>query len=106
MPHDFEIGSVQVGRGQLFLIAGPCVIESEQHARLIADSIQRITSDLGVSYIFQASYEKALRTWVTSFRGPCLAEGSRSLRRIPEDTHQPVLTDVPEPAHCAPDAEA
>jgi 2-dehydro-3-deoxyphosphooctonate aldolase (KDO 8-P synthase) len=104
--HDFEIGSVPVGRGQLFLIAGPCVIESEQHARMMADSIQRITSDLGIPYIFKASYDKANRTSVTSFRGPGLAEGTRILRRIAEDTHVPVLTDVHEPAHCAPVAEA
>jgi 2-dehydro-3-deoxyphosphooctonate aldolase (KDO 8-P synthase) len=106
MPHDFEIGNVPVGRGQLFLIAGPCVIESEQHARVMADAIQRITSDLGVPYIFKASYDKANRTSVTSFRGPGLVEGTRILRRIAEETHLPVLTDVHEPAHCGPVAEA
>ena len=105
-PYDFEIGNVPVGRGQLFLIAGPCVIESEQHARFMADAIQRITSDLGVSLIFKASYDKANRTSVSSFRGPGLTEGTRILRRIAEETHLPVLTDVHEPAHCAPVADA
>jgi 2-dehydro-3-deoxyphosphooctonate aldolase (KDO 8-P synthase) len=104
--HDFEIGSVPVGRGQLFLIAGPCVIESEQHARTMADAIQRITGDLGVPYIFKASYDKANRTSVASFRGPGLTEGTRILRRIAEETRLPVLTDVHEPAHCAAVAEA
>jgi 2-dehydro-3-deoxyphosphooctonate aldolase (KDO 8-P synthase) len=104
--HDFEIGNVPVGRGQLFLIAGPCVIESEQHARTMADSIQRITSDLAIPYIFKASYDKANRTSVTSFRGPGLTEGTRILKRIAEETHLPVLTDVHEPSHCAPVAEA
>src|ERR1700749_4361061 len=104
--HDFEIGSVPVGRGQLFLIAGPCVIESEQHARMMADAIQRITGDLGMPYVFKASYDKANRPSVTSFRGPGLVEGTRILKRIAEETHLPVLTDVHEPAHCAVAAEA
>ena len=107
MPHhDFEIGNVAVGRGELFLIAGPCVIESEQHARQMADALQRITSDLGVPYIFKASYDKANRTSVSSFRGPGLVEGTRILGRIARETHLPVLTDVHEAAHCAPVAEA
>jgi 2-dehydro-3-deoxyphosphooctonate aldolase (KDO 8-P synthase) len=97
---DFEIGNVPVGAGRLFLIGGPCVIESETHARHMADSIQRITTDLGVPYIFKASYDKANRTSVSSFRGPGLREGTRILRAIAESTGLPVLTDVHEPAHC------
>jgi 2-dehydro-3-deoxyphosphooctonate aldolase (KDO 8-P synthase) len=100
MISDFEIGNVSVGAGRLFLIAGPCVIESESHARRMADSIQRITSDLGVPYIFKASYDKANRTSVSSFRGPGLVEGTQILKRIAESTGLPVLTDVHEPAHC------
>ena len=96
----------RLAAGELFLIAGPCVIESEQHARFMADAIQRITSDLGIPYIFKASYDKANRTSVSSFRGPGLAEGTRILRRIAEETHLPVLTDVHEPEHCAAVAEA
>jgi 2-dehydro-3-deoxyphosphooctonate aldolase (KDO 8-P synthase) len=97
---DFEIGNVPVGAGRLFLIAGPCVIESETHARRMAESIGRIAADLGVPYIFKASYDKANRTSVTSFRGPGLREGTRILRAIAETTGFPVLTDVHEPAHC------
>ena len=99
MNREFEIGPVRVGGGQLFLIAGPCVIESETHVRTMADAIQRITSDLGVGYIFKASYDKANRTSVGSFRGPGLAEGSAILRRLAESTGLPVLTDVHEAAH-------
>jgi 2-dehydro-3-deoxyphosphooctonate aldolase (KDO 8-P synthase) len=102
----FEIGPVQVGTGQLFLIAGPCVIESETHARTMAEAIQRITSDLGVPYIFKASYDKANRTSVKSFRGPGLEEGMRILGRVAKDTGLPVLTDVHEPAHCEVAAES
>ncbi len=98
--HEFEIGNVHVGSGKLFLIAGPCVIESEAHARKMADAIQRVTSDLGVPYIFKASYDKANRTSVDSFRGPGLVEGTAILRRVAESTGLPVLTDVHEPSQC------
>ncbi len=104
--NDFEIGNVPVGSGSLFLIAGPCVIESETHARTMADAIQRITADLKLPFIFKASYDKANRTSVKSFRGPGLAEGTRILRRIAEETRLPVLTDVHEPSHCPAVAEA
>jgi 2-dehydro-3-deoxyphosphooctonate aldolase (KDO 8-P synthase) len=95
-----------VGHGKLFLIAGPCVIESEQHARSMADAIQRITSDLGIPYIFKASYDKANRTSIHSFRGPGLAEGTRILRTIAETTGLPVLTDVHTAVDCGPVAES
>jgi len=102
----FEIGPVQVGAGRLFLIAGPCVIESEAHARTMAERIQRIAADLGIPYIFKASYDKANRTSVKSFRGPGLIEGTRILGRLARDTGLPVLTDVHEPGHCEVAAEA
>src|ERR1700684_2221825 len=102
----FEIGPVQVGGGGLFLIAGPCVIESETHVRTMADAIQRITSDLRIPYIFKASYDKANRTSVKSFRGLGLGEGTRILGALARATGLPVLTDVHEPGHCAIAAEA
>ncbi len=105
MSHSFQIGPVTAGNGELFLIAGPCVIESEAHARKMADAIQRITSDLGVPYIFKASYDKANRTSVTSFRGPGLRDGTAILGRIARANGLPVLTDVHEPGHCAVAAE-
>lgn len=94
-----------MGAGRLFLIAGPCVIESEAHVRKMADAIQRIASDLGVPYIFKASYDKANRTSVKSFRGPGLNVGTAILRRLAESTGLPVLTDVHEPAQCEVAAE-
>jgi len=97
---EYEIGPVRVGAGQLFLIAGPCVIESEAHVRTMAQAIQRITADLGIPYIFKASYDKANRTSVSSFRGPGLVEGTAILRRLAEETGLPILTDVHEPSHC------
>ena len=104
--HSFEIGPVQVGGGQLFLIAGPCVIESEAHVRTMAEGIQRIAADLGMPLIFKASYDKANRTSVKSFRGPGLVEGTRILGRLAKDLGLPVLTDVHEPGHCEIAAEA
>jgi 2-dehydro-3-deoxyphosphooctonate aldolase (KDO 8-P synthase) len=101
LPHSFQLGPVTPGGDRLFLIAGPCVLESESHARMIADSVQRITSDLGVPYIFKASYDKANRTSIHSFRGPGLVEGCRILRGIAESTGLPVLTDIHTPEQCA-----
>jgi 2-dehydro-3-deoxyphosphooctonate aldolase (KDO 8-P synthase) len=98
--HEFEIGNVQVGSGKLFLIAGPCVIESETHVRTMADAIQRITGDLGIPYIFKASFDKANRTSVKSFRGPGLEEGCKILRRLAQATGLPVLTDVHDAHDC------
>ncbi len=95
-----------MGAGQLFLIAGPCVIESEAHVRTMADALQRITADLGVPFIFKASYDKANRTSAKSFRGPGLREGTRILGRLARETGLPVLTDVHEPSHCEVAAEA
>jgi 2-dehydro-3-deoxyphosphooctonate aldolase (KDO 8-P synthase) len=98
--HSFDIGNIPVGRGQLFLIAGPCVIESETHAHSMAEAIQRIAAGLGIPYIFKASYDKANRTSIRSFRGPGLVEGARILRAIAQATGVPVLTDVHTPEDC------
>ena len=104
--NSFEIGPVRVGDGKLFLIAGPCVIESEAHVRRMAEAIQRVTADLGMPYIFKASYDKANRTSARSFRGPGLVQGTEILGRLAKDTGLPVLTDVHEPGQCAVAAEA
>ena len=97
-----QIGSVAIGDGPLLLIAGPCVIESEAHAVGIARAIRDIAARCGVPYVFKASYDKANRTSLGSFRGPGLAEGLRILRKVREDVNVPVLTDIHEPAHAAP----
>ena len=96
----FHFAGIPIGTGSLFLIAGPCVLESEHHARTLADQIHRITSDLKLPYIFKASYDKANRTSIHSYRGPGLAEGARILRAIALDTGLPILTDVHTPEDC------
>lgn len=100
-----QIGGVAIGNGPLLLVAGPCVIESEGHAVAIARAIRDIAARCEVPYVFKASYDKANRTSLGSFRGPGLAEGLRILRRVREDVGVPVLTDIHEPGHAAPVAE-
>ena len=89
----------------LFLIAGPCVIESEAHARMMAERVARIAADAGVPYVFKASYDKANRSSVSSYRGPGLREGLRILGKIKSDLRLPILSDIHEAAHAAPAAE-
>jgi 2-dehydro-3-deoxyphosphooctonate aldolase (KDO 8-P synthase) len=94
---EFTIGSVLVGGNQpLFLIAGPCVIESPEHTRLIARELKSITSRCGVPLIFKASFDKANRTSSSSFRGPGLQQGLDVLGAIREEFQVPVLTDIHE----------
>jgi len=90
----FQVEGVRIGSGDLFLIAGPCVIESEKHALFMAEVIKGVTRSLNVPFIFKASYDKANRTSMRSFRGPGLAEGLRILKKVKEEVHIPVLTDV------------
>jgi 2-dehydro-3-deoxyphosphooctonate aldolase (KDO 8-P synthase) len=106
MPTSFQIGEVHIGSGNLFLIAGPCVIESEEHAIRMAEIIKGVTRALGVPFIFKASYDKANRTSIRSFRGPGVKEGLRILRKIKDEVGVLVLTDVHEVADVGRVAEA
>ena len=106
MTREISLGANRLGGGNpLFLIAGPCVIEGEVHARKIAEQVARIAGDAGVPYIYKASYDKANRSSVTSFRGPGLKEGLRILRKIKEDLKLPILSDIHDAAQAAPAAE-
>ena len=105
MISSFQVGEVRVGAGDLFLIAGPCVIESEEHALRMAEIIKGVTRALGVPLIFKASYDKANRTSIRSFRGPGLKEGLRILKKIKDELQLPVLTDVHEVSDVAKVAE-
>ena len=104
--HKFSVGRVGFGAGApLFLIAGPCVIEGEAHAAMMAEKIGAIASELHVPLIFKASYDKANRSSVSSYRGPGLQEGLRILGAIKKRTGLPILTDVHEVSHVGPAAE-
>ena len=105
-PVSFSIGNIALGaKAPLFLIAGPCVIESEAHATSMAESLAKIAGALKVPLIFKASYDKANRSSVSSYRGPGLKEGLRILGKIKKKTGLPILTDVHEVSHVAPAAE-
>ena len=88
----FEVGLDQ----PLFLIAGPCVIESEQLQLEVAGQLKEITSALGINFIFKSSFDKANRTSLGSFRGPGMEEGLRVLSEVKHQLGVPVLTDVHE----------
>jgi len=108
MAHTREISldSLRLGGGNpLFLIAGPCVIESESHARMMAERIAKTAANAGVPFIFKASYDKANRSSMKSFRGPGLAEGLRILGKIKADLHLPILTDIHEASQAVPAAQ-
>ena len=106
VPSNFTIGEISVGGGGLFLIAGPCVIESETHAMKMAEGIAAVASDKKLPYIFKASYDKANRTSIRSFRGPGIVEGLRILSKVGRAIGVPVLTDVHEIGDVAQVAEA
>jgi 2-dehydro-3-deoxyphosphooctonate aldolase (KDO 8-P synthase) len=102
----FEAGGVEMGQGAaLFFIAGPCVIESEAHALMMAERLTTVARELRVPLIFKASYDKANRSSVKSFRGPGMKEGLRILDEVKKKTGLPVLTDVHEPSQAAAAAE-
>jgi 2-dehydro-3-deoxyphosphooctonate aldolase (KDO 8-P synthase) len=101
-----QLGDISIGGGApLILIAGPCVIESEAHAAGLAERLIGIARRVRVPFVFKASYDKANRTSIRSFRGPGLAEGVRVLGAIKSRFGVPILTDIHEPAHAAPAAE-
>src|SRR5712692_5644711 len=101
-----RIAHMSIGGGApLFVIAGPCVIETREHALGIAARLAAITREQAIPLIFKASYDKANRTSLNSYRGPGLQEGLDILAEIKQTTGLPVLTDVHEPSHVGPAAE-
>ena len=103
---EVQLGRLRLGGGNpLFLIAGPCVIESESHARMIAEHLAKIAADARVPYIFKASYDKANRSSIKAFRGPGVHEGLRILAKIKAELHLPILTDIHDASQAAPAAE-
>ncbi|MBL7132624.1 MAG: 3-deoxy-8-phosphooctulonate synthase [Phycisphaerae bacterium] len=104
--HVCNIGSVTIGAGQLAVIAGPCVAESLQLCLEVAGSLADSCRRLGIGYVFKASYDKANRSSLDSYRGPGQAKGLDWLRRVRRETGAPVLTDVHEVAQVAAATEA
>ena len=97
MANTFKVGKVEIGSGELFFIGGPCVIESEKHALKMAECIAGVARALHVPFIFKASYDKANRTSLKSFRGIGMEAGLRALAKVKLlASHMPVLTDIHE----------
>jgi 2-dehydro-3-deoxyphosphooctonate aldolase (KDO 8-P synthase) len=93
----FEIGrGAYVGGGAPLLMAGPCVIESEELCLEVGGALKAVCKELGIHYVFKASFDKANRTSVTSFRGPGLEEGCRILESVGAALDVPIVTDVHE----------
>jgi 2-dehydro-3-deoxyphosphooctonate aldolase (KDO 8-P synthase) len=92
----FSVGSAMFGDGRLTIIAGPCVIESAEHALMMARECSRRAREVGLDYVFKSSFDKANRSSIESFRGLGMEAGLDVLRRVKEETGVPVLTDVHE----------
>jgi 2-dehydro-3-deoxyphosphooctonate aldolase (KDO 8-P synthase) len=92
---------VVLGRAPLVLIAGPCVIESESHALWLGREIAGMARDAGLPYVFKASFDKANRTSLSSFRGPGIDEGLAVLARVRDELRVPILTDIHEASQAA-----
>jgi 2-dehydro-3-deoxyphosphooctonate aldolase (KDO 8-P synthase) len=106
MQHTITLGNMQIANHQpMVLIGGMNVLESEDLALEVAREFKRVCQDLGIAYIFKASFDKANRSSITSFRGPGLKEGIRILQRIKSELGLPLLTDIHEPEQAAPAAE-
>jgi 2-dehydro-3-deoxyphosphooctonate aldolase (KDO 8-P synthase) len=99
---EISIGNFRIGGNQpLVLIAGPCVIESEAHAFMMAERLAEIAARAKMPLVFKASYDKANRSSEQSFRGPGLTEGLRILQKIKERLQIPILTDIHEMSHAS-----
>lgn len=91
---------ITVGNGKIFLIAGPCVIESEDLVMEVAKKMKEITDKLGINYIFKASFDKANRSSISSFRGPGIDKGLEILARVKDKYGVALATDIHEPWQC------
>lgn len=101
-----QLGNIKIGdRKNLVLIAGPCVIESWEQIHTTGSTLKDICKELGISYIFKASFDKANRTSYNSFRGPGLTKGLEMLAELKQKLQLPVLSDIHEEAQVAPAAE-
>ena len=101
----FQVGSATFGDGRLTIIAGPCVIESEEHARMMARECAQRARDAGLDFVFKSSFDKANRSSIKSFRGIGMDTGLEILRAIKKEVGVPVLTDIHEIAQVGPVAE-
>lgn len=100
-----DLGDIRIGEGRLVVVAGPCVLESLELALQVAEFARNLCAKLGFPYIFKASFDKANRTSIHSFRGPGLEKGLSWLERVKKTCSVPILTDIHEPYQAEPAAE-
>ncbi|MFN2443745.1 MAG: 3-deoxy-8-phosphooctulonate synthase [Thermoanaerobaculia bacterium] len=93
------------GDSPLLFIAGPCVIESRDHALRMGETLRKLRDEIGIQLVYKSSFDKANRTSISSFRGPGIEEGLRILQDVKGATGLPLLSDIHEPAQAAPAAE-
>src|SRR6185436_12390171 len=101
----FQVGDATFGDGRLTIIAGPCVIESAEHATMMARECAARAREAGLDFVFKSSFDKANRSSIKSFRGLGMEEGLAVLRQIKQEIQVPVLTDIHEISQVAPFAE-
>src|SRR6266480_568916 len=94
----FQVGSATFGDGRLTIIAGPCVIESAEHAMMMARECSQRARDAGLDFVFKSSFDKANRSSIKSFRGIGMEAGLKILRRVKSEVGVPVITDIHDPA--------
>ena len=105
LDHPAEVGPIRIGDGSLALIAGPCSMESEDLCLSVAEHLASLAAELGIPYIFKASFDKANRTALNSYRGNGLDWGMGFLKKVKDQVCVPVLTDVHETGQVQPVSE-
>jgi len=106
MPDALKVADVTFGGGRPFvLIAGPCVMEGEEHTLSIARHLLQLKNELGIQVVFKASFDKANRTSISAYRGPGLEEGLRILDKVRQQTGLPVVSDIHDVTQVEPAAE-
>ncbi len=106
MTKEIQIGPLKVGgNNPMAIIAGPCVIESEQHALQTAEQLKQVFADAGIPFIYKSSYDKANRSSIQSYRGPGLEEGLRILKKVKDELDLPLLSDIHKEEEVEPAAE-
>ena len=103
--NSFKVGNIEIGNGNLFLMAGPCVLEGYERSLKIGKRAKEICENLNLPYIFKASFDKANRSSIKSFRGPGLDEGLKILAAIKAELKVPIVTDIHESFQAEPVAQ-
>lgn len=100
-----KLGNLEIGGDKLTILAGPCAIESQEILDKTAESLKKITTKLGINYIFKSSFDKANRSSITSYRGPGMEKGLQMLKKVKDKFEVPIVTDIHTPDQAEPVAK-